>query len=143
MKKLLVILTVVGSFYTATSFAKNTTPAVVTQSLQTSFTGAKETSWSVVNNLYKAEFVLDAQTITAYFNADGTLVASARTITASQLPILLQADLKKDYANYVAASTLEIDNEDGVTYYVTVENGSKTVQLKSTDYGTWTVFQKK
>ena len=143
MKKLLVILTVIGSSYTATSFANNITPAVVTQSLQTFFTGAKEASWSVVNNLYKAEFVLDAQTITAYFDAEGTLVASARNITASQLPILLQADLKKEYANYVVANTLELDNEDGVTYYVTVQNGSKTMQLKSIDYGAWTVFQKK
>ncbi len=143
MKKILVILTMVASFYTATTYAKPTTPTVVAQALQTQFTDAKNVRWSEVNNLYKAQFVLNDQTITAYFDGEGKLVASARDITAFQLPILLQTDLKNSFAKYNVSNIMEVDNEDGVAYYVTADNGSKTIQLKSSDYGTWNVCQKK
>ena len=141
MKKLLVIFTVLSSFYTANSFAQNKMPKAVTQSLQTSFKDVKEANWSVVNNLYKAEFILDGQNITAYLNEEGKLVASARNITALQLPILLQADLKNSYTNYVLTNLLEVDDENGITYYVTAENGTKTLQLKSVGYGVWNMYK--
>ncbi len=143
MKKILVIITMVASFYTATSYAKNITPTVVAQAMQAQFTDAKNVSWSEVNNLYKAQFVLNDQTIIAYFDGEGKLVASARNLTALELPILLQTDLKNSYAKYNVSNIMEVDNEDGVAYYVTANNGSKTIQLKSTEYGTWNVYQKK
>ncbi|MDQ2752079.1 MAG: hypothetical protein M3R72_03555 [Bacteroidota bacterium] len=142
MKKILVILTIVASFYTATSYAKPATPTVVAQALQTQFTDAKNISWSEVNNLYKAQFDLNDQTLVAYFNGEGKWVASARNVTALQLPILLQTNLKNSYASYDVLSVMEVDNEDGVTYYVTAENGKKMVQLKSSDYGSWNKYEK-
>ncbi len=142
MKKILVIITMVASLYTATSYAKTTTPTVVAQAMQAQFTDAKNVSWSEVNNLYKAEFVLNDETITAYFDGEGKLVASARNLTALELPILLQTDLKNSYAKYNVSGIMELDNEDGVSYYVTAQKGSKTIELKSSDYGTWSVYQK-
>ena len=142
MKKLLVVFTIAASLFTATTFAKGTTPSIVSQALQTTFADAKSINWTEVNNLYKAEFVSGEQNLTAYFNTDGKLVASARNLTVVQLPILLQADLKNSYGGYTITSPLEVDNESGVTYYVTVESATKTVQLKSTGYGTWSSYQK-
>ncbi len=112
------------------------------QALQSTFTDAKNVNWTEVNNLYKAEFVSGGQTLTAYFNADGKLVASARDIAVSQLPILLQTDLRNNYVNYNVANLFEVDNESGISYYVTIGNAGKTMQLKSIGYGVWSVYQK-
>ncbi|MEJ7680763.1 MAG: hypothetical protein WKG06_23510 [Segetibacter sp.] len=106
------------------------------------FSNAKEVNWSEVNNLYRAAFTSDGQTIFAFFNAEGNLVASARDITLLQVPLSLQTNLRKNYQDYAATNFFEVSNEGGTTYYVTVESNSIKLQLKSTSYGEWDAYKK-
>ncbi len=101
MKKLLIVFTIFSSIYSTNSFAQDKTPAIVAKSFQTSFSDAKEVNWSGANDLYKAAFTSDGQTIFAFFNAEGNLVASARDVSLLQLPLSLQTDLRKKYQNLV------------------------------------------
>lgn len=142
MKKLLIVFTIFSSIYSTNSFAQDKTPTIVSKSFQTSFSNAKEVNWSEVNDLYKAAFISDGQTIFAYFDAEGNLVASARDISLLQLPLSLQTNLRKNYQDYNATNSFEVSNEEGTTYYVTIESNSSKLQLKSTSFGEWDTYKK-
>lgn len=142
MKKLLVIFTIFGCVYSANSFAGDKTPAIVSKSFQASFNNAQDVSWSEASNLYKAAFTTDGQSIFAFFNSEGNLVASARNISLLQLPLSLQTGLKNNFQNYTVSNSFEVDNEAGVSYYVTVESNTAKLQLKATSGGEWESYNR-
>lgn len=145
MKSLLIAITLFTTVFTTTARAndkeKGVTP-VVLQSFQNTFTTATEVGWSLTQeSLYKAQFTLNAQSVTAFFQADGTMVALTRNLTTNELPISLQVNLKRDYTNFWVTDLFEIANDEGTNYYITVENADTKVVLKSSSM-TWTTFQK-
>ncbi len=66
-----------------------------------------------------------------------------RNISSSQLPILLQTTLKKEFTGHWISDLFEIANDEGTSYYVTLENAGIKLVLKSTNNTAWTKFQKK
>jgi hypothetical protein len=145
MKPLLIASIAIASFFTkanaATPTPKDVAPAIL-QSFQNAFAGVKQVAWSSTDaNLYKAEFVLNEQYVTAFYNPNGELVALTRNIASYQLPVVLQATLKKDYSNYWISDLFELANEEGTTYYVTLETADTKLTLKS-NLSTWTTYQK-
>lgn len=142
MKPILIAVVLFMSTFTK-SFAadNNIVEPTVLKSFQTTFAGASDVDWSMTEGLYKAVFLLNGQYISAYYNADGTMQAISRHINASSLPMLLQTGLKTDYKNLWVSDVMEVTNEGGLQYYVTLEDaGSKTI-LKATAT-TWSTFQK-
>jgi hypothetical protein len=91
--------------------------------------------------LYKAVFVLNGQYVTAYYKGDGTMEALTRHIHAANLPVILQTALKNTQCGKWVTDVLELTNDNGVQYYVTLENADSKVILKSSS-NTWTTFQK-
>ena len=143
MKSLLIAFTLLFSVVTQSSFAneKTVTP-VVLKSFNNSFSAAKEVAWTVSENFYKAQFILDGQYITAFYLSDGSMEALTRNITVAQLPLTLQVDLKKEYNNYWVSDLFEITTESSTQYYITLENGGEKVVLKSSATLSWTAYQK-
>ncbi len=143
MKPLFILLTVIASFFTKTSLANDAvvSPAVL-KSFQSSFANAKEIGWSLTKNLYKASFTLDGQFINAYYNNEGIFVAMTRNITTSQLPIALQTTIKNEYTAFWISDLFEIANEEGTSYYITLENADTKLVLKSTNNAAWSKYQK-
>lgn len=142
MKPLFIILTVLASIFTTSSYAgnKDVTP-VVLQSFHQSFGKQKEVDWSVANELYKANFMLNGQYVAAYFEANGKMVAITHRITTLQLPIILQAKLKKDYNDYWVSDLFEVIKDD-VEYYITLETADTKIVLQATPGSKWSVYQK-
>jgi len=141
MKHLFLSLLLVASLG-ATSFAADTmvSPNVL-QSFQKTFSTAKDVNWAVSHDLYKAEFVFNSQYITAYYDAAGSMLGLTKNISSTQLPVLLDNNLKENYSGYWIADVVEFSNEDGTTYYATLENGDSKVILKSSN-NSWSVNKK-
>lgn len=143
MKKVIIILlAVIGSFATSTSFAQDKIPAAVTESLQYSFENITNASWAKVADMYKAEFIFNDQLFSAFYNEKGDLLATGRNIETSQMPITLQVDLKNNYKDYTFGKAIEVNMNDEDTYYISIQSATKLIQLKSTSYGKWEVYQK-
>ena len=71
MKRLFTILTALSLTVSLSSFANDVkvTPQVAA-SFESSFKEAKEVNWTVSeNNLYKANFTMNGQYVTAFYNA--------------------------------------------------------------------------
>jgi hypothetical protein len=144
MKSLFIALTIVASSLVAsTSHAGEikVTPQVL-KSFESTFENAKEVDWSETALLYKVRFEFSGQYVTAYYEKEGTLIAITRNITVTQLPVILQVDLKTDYENYWITDLFEVSNDSGIEYYITLENADNKVILKGNNVTKWNLYQK-
>ena len=142
MKPILIAVALLAGTFTKTFAAE--VPAVqptVLKSFKTTFTNATEVGWSTTKDLYKADFSLNGRYVTAYFREDGTMQALVRHITADNLPIILQTALKNNHKGEWVTDILEVTSENGVQYYVTLENADSQVVLKSSST-IWSTYQK-
>jgi hypothetical protein len=143
MKRFLFTLTIALSLISLSSFTTRdgVAPAAL-KSFSKSFKSATEVNWSVSENYYKANFAMNGQYVSAYYNADGKMIALTRNITSTQLPLALQADLKKNSEGYWISDLFELANDEGTSYYVTLENGDTRLVLKSGSSSEWTTYNK-
>ena len=144
MKRLLVTLTIALSFISFSSFANDkgdeVSPRAI-KSFNSSFKSATEVKWTITDNFFKADFVMNGQYVSAYYDNDGSMKALTRNISSLQLPITLQAQLKKNYDCYWISNVLELANEDGTAYYITLETADEQLTLKSNG-DSWDTFKK-
>ena len=59
-----------------------------------------------------------------------------------QLPITLQASLKNNYEGYWITDLFEMANEEGTSYYVTLESADSKLVLKSVSNTFWSNYKK-
>jgi hypothetical protein len=141
MKKIIVILAIVFSFTNTYANDTRITP-VVLESFKTSFKDATDVNWTIAENFYKAQFLLNDQYVAAYYDAEGHMIALTRNISSTLLPITLQVSLKNNYNEGWISDLFEITNDQGTYYFATVENGESRTILKSGLDSTWTVYKK-
>jgi hypothetical protein len=153
MKPLFIILAILATALTNVSsanstFTSNPNPVepkvapIVLKSFENTFSAAQEVDWTVASNFYKVEFAMSGQYITAFYGIDGSLMGVTRNISSLQLPITLQADLKKDYSEYWITDLFEVANEEGTSYYITIENSETKIILKGSASTNWSTYQK-
>ena len=115
----------------------------VQQAFKTSFENASGAHWSVVNRVYRVEFMRGGEKAIAFFNGDGTLLATGRYITLENLPEELMHNLVR---NTVSGSILELfevkSSDNNIDYYATIHQGAGEVVLKSVVNG-WAIYKKK
>jgi hypothetical protein len=87
-------------------------------------------------------FSLNGQYAAAFYTEEGKLMATTRNITSLQLPITLQASLKKDHAAFWITDLFELTTEGSTEYYVTLENAEQTLILKASPNMAWSKHQK-
>jgi len=142
MKRILVTLTVLLSLISMSSFAnEGKVNSRVLESFNASFKNATEVDWTVSENFYKADFSLNGQYVAAYYDEAGQMIALTRNISSMQLPISLQTSLKKQCEDLWISDLFEVANDQGTSYYVTLENADTKVVLKSSG-SDWTTYQK-
>lgn len=150
MKPLFIILTIAATAFSSASNANSTNPKPieprvapsVIKSFENTFTSVQEVDWTVSNNFYKVEFAMSGQYVTAFYATDGSLLGVTRNISSLQLPISLQADLKKNYQDYWITDLFEVSNDEGTNYYVTLENSDTKIILKGSAASSWNTYQK-
>ena len=143
MKRLFFILTLSLSLTSVRSFANGIdVSGNVLESFRSSFKNASDVNWTKVDNYYKASFMLNEQYASAFFDQEGKMIALTRNISMNQLPMSLQLSLKKNYSNYWITDLFEMYDEQGISYYVSIENGDATVVLKSNTVSDWYNFKK-
>jgi hypothetical protein len=142
MKSLLIAFTILASSFTQPTFASEpiVTPTVL-KTFETTFANAKDVSWTAGDQMFKAQFEYNGQVVTAYFSSVGNLVAVTRNITSHQLPLTLQAELKKGHENAWITNLFEVTNDEGTSYYATIETAENKVVLKSNGQS-WSNYSK-
>lgn len=142
MKLFIFTFTALLSFGSLSTHAQDiSVSASVTNAFQTSFKEASDVQWKDGGSYYKADFTLNGQYVTAFYNDKAQLLAVTKNISSVQLPFSLQSSLKAGYEDYWISDLFELSDEYGTTYYATVENGDAKITLKSSG-STWSTYKK-
>ncbi len=142
MKKMIMMLAITISTLTAFAGQEEKVSPKVLEAFQTEFTAAKEVSWTIADNYYKAEFTFNGQHVSAFYNAEGELLGLTRYITSLDLPMNLQASLKKTYSDYWISDLFEVTKSNSTGYYITLENADHVIVMKATTDDNWSVYKK-
>ena len=143
MKTLFILMMTVSSFFTTTSNATDIVSPKALKSFQATFSNATEAAWTITENYYRVEFLLNGQTLHAFYNEEGRLIGASRNISSLQLPIILQTELKKEFSKYWITDLFEMSTNNGVEYYITIEDAdTKTVLKSSLASSSWMLYKK-
>ena len=138
----ILFFTVLGTTRANTAYHKDPT-FVGIENFKHQFPDATEITYKVKGELTEVNFSWNAMRLQAFFDLDGNLLATCRSILTSDLSLTAQMSLKDHYPGYIARDAIEYNDANTcVSYYVTMI-GPKTSYLLcvSTD-GMISVFKK-
>src|SRR3954468_6718244 len=119
MRTRILALVVLTLATVTTSFA-NTGDKISAKALTTfteKFSDVKDVMWSKADLYYKVTFTMNEQVLMAFISEKGEWIGVSRNLLSSQLPINLQASLKKDFNQYWITELFELATDSGTVYY--------------------------
>jgi hypothetical protein len=126
MKKLLVIAVLFLSVcsYTVKAEKIEKVNPRLEQAFNKEFAGAQYVRWELIKkeNIYQVHFIYNNERLDAFFEADGTLIATGRFIAVSNLPLLISKNISERYSDYQVCEVVECVRGSETSYLVTVEN---------------------
>ncbi|NOT52536.1 MAG: hypothetical protein HOP10_14800 [Chitinophagaceae bacterium] len=143
MKKIFLSLSLIMTVATA-SFANDARDPdpEVKEVFKKEFPGAQSVVWSEQDGFYKATFILANHRTIAYFDRYYELVGCVRDIFYDQLPITVMKAIDKKFPTASFSEVREITNDDGTSYLLKIEEGSKKYKVKVTSEGSFTEITK-
>lgn len=145
MKRRILTIALLLSLSISGTFA-NTKEEVVNYRAQNSFkqefAQAQDVKWEASRDFVKATFSMNDQVMIAYYSTGGNLLGVTRNLIATQLPLTLLTDIKKNHKNSWISDLFEVTTNDETSYYITLQDADQTVVLKSTGSTGWSTFKK-
>ena len=114
----------------------------VTEAFKKEFPGAQLVSWTQQGDFQKATFILAGHRSIAYFDQANEMVGCMRDIFFDQLPIVVMKAIDKKFPAADFCEVREINNADGTSYLLSVEQNKKKYKVKLTPEGFFTSIEK-
>ncbi len=111
-------------------------------SFKKEFKNAEIISCDVARNLTTLTFSMNGVVMSAFYSSNGELLAISRNILTSQLPLNLMLGIKENYKDYWVIDLFEMSSKEENAYYITLENASSRLVLKSLDNSSWEFYKK-
>ena len=139
----MITLALIVAVVTMSAFAgkENVSPKVL-NAFKNDFNSVKSVEWTTGNDYYRAAFTFNGKHVFAFYSTDGEMLGISCYITSLDLPLILQNDLKKNYSDYWITDLFEVANNNGTSYYITLENADTKLMLKTIDSNIWTKYKK-
>lgn len=128
---------------TGSAFANTTAvnPKVI-KAFNSEFVTAADVTWTAGADFFKASFTYNSKYVYAYYSTDGKFIGLTRLMATSELPLMLQTSIKKNYAEYWVSDLFEVAKTEGTAYYLTLEDAENVIVVKSTTGSEWVTFKK-
>ena len=146
MKKILfailIAATISGTTVANDKLAVNT---LVTQSFEKEFSGAQSVSWEslAAKNIFHASFIYNNERLNAYFDAEGTLLATGRYVKMENLPMLVAKGVAEKYGRqYEIRETIEFIESTETSYIVKLENEKSKLYIQAYGDGSTSILKK-
>ncbi len=133
MKKLIIGLSFVTLFITTSSFSnyKDTLPNwQVLKAFQQRFRNAENITWHEESELAIVRFTLNHSSVQAFFDLDGTLLGTARSILFTELPLLSTMGVNNRFENGIFYDIIEYTVNGELYYIITIETPTKKMEVK-------------
>ena len=93
-----------------------------------------------MNNMTRADFVMDDENFTAYFNDLGEYVASTNSLQFNDLPKSLRIAIKSKLPNATVINAFKITSPSDVSYYFETEQDGEKKLYKGREFGDFTRY---
>ncbi|TDH20897.1 hypothetical protein EXU57_21130 [Segetibacter sp. 3557_3] len=105
------------------------------------FGNPNDVEWSLKPDFARASFTVNNERLEAFFDVRGELIGTSKAVTIDQMPVNVKRVFAKRYADYTVKETIRFDGVDESSYYISAENGSKSVILKVSVTGGVSLYQ--
>lgn len=135
----------------------NTVNYQINQAFLRDFPGAENVNWRTVSIYEVAEFNNKGTITNAYYDIDNELVGTTTGKTFTDIPLIAQKHIKKNYSAYTPENVILFDDneyndtdmelygtafEDEDNYFVSLKNDKETIVLKVNMSGDVSFFKK-
>jgi acid phosphatase class B len=146
MKKVIVTLSIAALLSIQAVFAAPQ-PTVankkITTSFREAFTNAENVKWySADDKTYTAKFMLGESKVTAFFDVNGTLLATHRYLQEGQLPLKVTTALPRHYPKQQVYCIVEYQVGNVTLYYITLENEKYWTTVRANAEGDLITYQR-
>ena len=126
----------------ASAFAgdENVDPKI-SKRFEREFSDAQNATWSVNRNYYQVTFKYQDKTYSAFYDKKGYRMGVSRFILSTELPNYLQKELKEYHDHYWVDSLFELTNDNGTSYFVTLQNADGKLILSSSHQNSWEFYK--
>jgi len=156
MKKIFLTIATIGllgtSVYAADGGKKALKTPEVTYSVKnefdSTFSEAKEVSWTITNNVQKASFLLKDVKMTAFYNLQGEYLGVTQDVTYSDLDAKAQKQITAKYADYKVGEVIKLTtadndtNSDQTVYFVDLAGKTDELLVRVNNASDVYYFQK-
>ena len=141
MKK--IILAAIVLSFSFCAFAKEpTVNEKVLNAFNKTFKDVQDLSWSETENSYQANFKQFQMIARVIYDKEGNIVQTFRYYFEQQLPIMVLAKVKARFSDKKIYGVTEVSSEEGLYYYITLEDEKKWIEVKADNYGSVTIEKK-
>ncbi|HVI48863.1 MAG TPA: hypothetical protein VM802_28610 [Chitinophaga sp.] len=135
MKKIILLMSAVlllsASVLSAKEYEVAATPKL-RNALNEAFTGAQDVKWYTDDNrTFTAKFEMSHAKVTAFFNEDGTLLATSRYLDPEQLPLNVTSKLNKRFPDTSVFCVVEYSSGENTVYFITLESKDTWTVVKT------------
>ena len=146
MKKNSLFAVLIAVVFTGTAFANtgNAVSKAVKESFQKEFAGAQSVSWEtlVEKDIYHASFIYNNERLNAYFDGNGSLLATGRYLKAENLPMLITKGISDRFSRYDVVESIEFVTGNETSYIIKVENEKVKLYIQAYIDGSSVVLKK-
>jgi hypothetical protein len=137
MRKIFVIAALLLSAAVSSAYAKGD-PEInqkVRNAFLKQFSGATNVQWQNQDELSIAVFLINGIRAAAYYDQEGKLHATIRTIFYNQLPLVVMSAITDKFKNPTIVNVSEITNSNGTHYNIVMESDNKKYDLEADTSG--------
>jgi hypothetical protein len=115
----------------------------VQNALKTEFAEAANVNWEKIGDgeLFHASFTLYGDQVSAWFDNNGSLVATGRTVDVSAMSLLAQRRFRDRYSEYAISGVVEYIKDGELSYIVTAYNQKQTIVVQLFANGSSTIIK--
>src|SRR5271165_781764 len=131
--------------------ANETAPNVsytVQQEFIADFAGAQNVVWTVTKNVTKADFTIDGEKKTAFYNRAGDFLGTTQVIGYNAIPAKSQKVIAEQYKGYTPVDVIvyqaneEVKTDiEATSYFVDLKNSAHEVLVRVTETGSIEFFK--
>ena len=140
MKKLLVPVACL-ILITMNSFAVMPNEKVL-RSFEETFIGPKEVKWYEHADYCEVSFIQQGMRTTVKYDLNGNFISSLRYCKEQQLPANVLSKLKKKYEGKRVFGVTEITSNEGIIFYIKIEDDKNWFTIKATGSGQMELYEK-
>ncbi|HEU4470883.1 MAG TPA: hypothetical protein VFR58_07370 [Flavisolibacter sp.] len=114
----------------------------VLEAFNKTFQNVEELSWTANDHSYEANFKQSQITTRVTYDKQGNIIKTIRSYYEQHLPIIILAKIKNKFSDQKIFGVTEISSEEGMFYYIVLEDDKNWTEIKADTYGAINVQKK-